>query len=51
MGSGDTAEALGGDWGGVSSEWGEPDNSGFPGACGEGDPESVSGPKVLGWDS
>ena len=50
LGSGDTAEALGGDWGGVSSEWFEPDNAGFPSLPGEGELESVSGPKVGGWD-
>lgn len=50
MGSGDTAEALGKIWLGVSSEWGEPDNAGFPWAGGEGDLEAVCGPIVEGWD-
>ena len=52
MGSGDTAEALGRDWGGVSTEWDEPDNARFPGAGFEGDLEAIRGPapNELSWD-
>lgn len=49
MGSGDTGEALSGDWRSAGCDGGEPDNSGFPGATGEGELESIGGPEGGGW--
>lgn len=49
MGSGDTGEALSGDWRRVDGEGGEPDDSRLPVATGEGELESIGGPESSGW--